>query len=111
MTAFEFNEDLKECCLLLGAEAAITKFFKDGVTIMPDPFYETHIIFPRHFKPEDVALAVKSVRVYLSQLEKNKFECTDIVMEGKKGIIRLIYTIFTTEKKFTTKQLKYIEFK
>jgi len=47
--------------------------------------------------------------MYLNQLEQNKFECTDIVMECKKGIIRLIYTIFTTEKKFTTKQLKYID--
>ena len=109
MTAFEFNEDLKDSCLLLGAKAAITKFFKDGVTIMPDPFYETHIIFPKHFKTEDVALAIKSVRMYLDQLDLNKFECTDIVMECKKGIIRLIYTIFTTEKKFTTKRLKYID--
>jgi hypothetical protein len=47
--------------------------------------------------------------MYLDQLSENKFECTDIVMESKKGIIRLIYTIFTTEKKFTTKQLKYID--
>ena len=76
---------------------------------MPDPFYETHIIFPKEFKAEDVALAVKSVRMYLDQLDLNKFECTDIVMECKKGIIRLIYTIFTTEKKFTTKRLKYID--
>lgn len=109
MTAFEFNEDLKDSCLLLGAEAAITKFFKEGVTIMPDPFYETHIIFPKAFKAEDVALAVKSIRMYLDQLDQNNFECTDIVMECKKGIIRLIYTIFTTEKKFITKQLKYID--
>jgi len=109
VTGFEFNEDLKECCLLLGAETAITKFFKEGVTIMPDPFYETHIIFPKEFKPEDVALAIKSTRMHLKQLEQNKFECTDIVMECKKGIVRLIYTIFTPEKKFTTKQLKYID--
>lgn len=109
MTGFEFNEDLKDCCLLLGAEAAITKFFKNGVTIMPDPFYETHIVFPKEFKAEEVAVAVKSIRMYLNQLERNKFECTDIVMECKKGIIRLIYTIFTPEKKFTTKQLKYID--
>jgi hypothetical protein len=109
VTGFEFNEDLKDCCLLLGAETAVTIFFKDGVTIMPDPFYETHIVFPKKFKPEDVALAVKSIRIYLKQLEQNNFECTDIVMECKKGIIRLIYTIFTPEKKFTTKQLKYID--
>lgn len=109
MTAFEFNEDLKECCLLLGAETAVTLFFKNGVTIMPDPFYETYIIFPKEFKPEDVALAVKSIRVYLQQLTNNKFECTDIVMECKKGIMKLIYTIFTSEKKFTTKQLKNID--
>jgi hypothetical protein len=76
---------------------------------MPDPFYETYIIFPKEFKPEDVALAVKSIRVYLQQLTNNKFECTDIVMEGRKGIMKLIYTIFSTEKKFTTKQLKNID--
>jgi hypothetical protein len=95
--------------LLLGAETAVTAFFKNGVTIMPDPFYETHIVFSREFKPEDVALAVKSVRMYLDQLTENGIECTDIVMESKKGIIRLIYSIFCTEKKFTTKQLKYID--
>jgi len=109
VTGFEFNEDLKDCCLLLGAQAAITKFFKKGVLIMPDPFYETHIIFPKDFKTEQISVAIKSVRMYLDQLSENKFECTDIVMEGKKGVIRLIYTIFTTEKKFTTKQLKYID--
>lgn len=109
MTAFEFNEDLKECCLLLGADTAVTFYFKKGVTIMPDPFYETYIIFPKEFKPEDVALAVKSIRMYLNQLSENKFECTDIVLEAKKGIMKLIYTIFTSEKKFTTKQLKNID--
>jgi hypothetical protein len=109
VTGFEFNEDLKDCCLLLGAETAVTAFFKNGVTIMPDPFYETHIVFAKEFKPEDVALAVKSIRAHLNQLELNKIECTDIVMESKKGILRLIYSIFCSEKKFTTKQLKYIE--
>ena len=109
MTAFEFNEDLKDCCLLLGAETAVTFFFDKGVPIMPDPFYETYIIFPKQFKPEDVALAVKSIRMYLDQLTINKFECTDIVMEGRKGVMKLIYTIFSTKKKFTTKQLKYTD--
>lgn len=109
MTGFEFNEDLKDCCLLLGAETAVTAFFKNGVTIMPDPFYETHIVFAKEFKPEDVALAVKSIRAHLNQLELNKIECTDIVMESKKGVLKLIYSIFCSEKKFTTKQLKYIE--
>lgn len=109
MTAFEFNEDLKECCLLLGANTAVTFFFNKGVPIMPDPFYETYIIFPKQFKPEDVALAVKSIRMYLNQLTDNKFECTDIVMECRKGIMKLIYTIFSTEKRFTKKQLKYID--
>ena len=109
MTGFEYNEDLKECCLLLGADTAVTLHFKNGVTIIPEPFYETYIIFPKEFKPEDVALTVKSIRMYLQRLEKNKFECTDIVMECRKGIMKLIYTIFTTEKKFTTKQLKYID--
>jgi len=109
VTAFEFNEDLKECCLLLGANTAVTFFFNKGVPIMPDPFYETYIIFPKQFKPEDVALAVKSIRMYLNQLTDNKFECTDIVMECRKGIMKLIYTIFSTEKRFTKKQLKYID--
>ena len=109
MTGFEFNEDLKDCCLLLGAETAVTLFFKNGVLIMPDPFYETYIIFPKHFKPEHVSQTIESVRQHLKKFTQNKFECTDIVMECKKGIIRLIYTIFTTEKKFTTKQLKYID--
>lgn len=109
MTAFEFNEDLKDCCLLLGAETAVTAFFKKGVPIMPDPFYETHIVFPKEFKPDDVGLAVKSIQLYLDQLSDNNIECTDIIMECKKGIVRLIYTIFCPQKKFTTKQLKYID--
>jgi hypothetical protein len=109
VTGFEFNEDLKDCCLLLGAETAVTAFFKNGVTIMPDPFYETHIVFPKEFNPEDVGLAVKSIRLYLDQLELNRIECTDIVMESKKGVLRLIYSIFCSKKKFTTKQLKYID--
>lgn len=109
MTAFEFNEDLKECCLLLGADTAVTFYLNKGLPIMPDPFYETYIIFPKEFKPEDVALAVKSIRMYLNQLTDNKFECTDIVMEARKGIMKLIYTIFSTEKKFTTKRLKNLD--
>ncbi len=109
MTGFEFNEDLKDCCLLLGAETAVTAFFKNGVIIMPDPFYETHIVFPKQFKPENVGLAIKSIRLHLEQLTKNKIECTDLVMESKKGIVRLIYSIFCSKKKFTTKQLKYID--
>ena len=109
MTGFEFNEDLKESCLLLGADKAVTFYFKDGVTIMPDPFYETYIIFPKEFNPENVATIIKNIRLYLEQFDKNKFECTDVVMECKKGIMKLIYTIFDVKKKFTTKQLKYID--
>lgn len=109
MTAFEFNEDLKDSCLLLGAETAVTAFFKRGVPIMPDPFYETHIVFPKEFNPDSVGSVVESIQEFLDQFEQNKFECSDIVMECKKGIVRLIYTIFSTQKKFTTKQLKYID--
>jgi hypothetical protein len=109
VTGFEFNEELKECCLLLGAEVAVTIFFKDGVYIIPEPFYETHIVFPETIKSENIVIAVKSMRIYFNQLLLNNIECTDIVMESKKGIISLIYNIFCTEKKFTTKQLKYID--
>lgn len=108
MTAFESNEDLKDCCLLLGADTAVT-FFKKGLPLIPEPFYETYIIFPKDFKPGNIAVAIKSIRMCLEQLAANKFECTDIVMECRKGIMKLIYTVFTTEKKFTTKRLKYID--
>jgi len=107
VTAFEFNEDLKDCCLLLGAETAVTLLFKDGVPIMPETFYETHVIFPKEFDPENISLTVNNIRMHLQQLETNRIECSDIVLETKKGVMRAIYSIFCKEKKFTTKQLKY----
>ena len=109
MTGFEFNEDLKDCCALLGANTAVTVLFKGGVPLMPETFYETHIVFPEEINEQNVVTCIKSIQMYLNQLTNNKIECTDIVVESKKGVIRLIYTIFTSEKKFTTKQLKYID--
>jgi hypothetical protein len=108
VTGFEFNEDLKDCCLLLGANTAVTIFFENGVPIIPEPFYETHIVFPKHFKAKDISLAVENIRTYLEQFMENRFDCTDIIVESRKGVITLIYTIFCNKKKFTTKQLKYL---
>jgi len=109
VTGFEFNEDLKDCCLLLGAETAVTILFKNGVPIMPETFYETHIFFPKYFHTKNVSLVVKTIRLHLKQLCKSGFECSDIVFESKKGIIKIIYSIFCTEKKFNTKQLKTLK--
>jgi hypothetical protein len=109
MTGFEFNEDLKDCCALLGADTAITILFKKGVPLMPEPFYETHIIFPEETNEKNIVTCVKSIQMYLNQLANNRIECSDIVMESKKGVIKVIYTIFCSVKKFTTKQLKYID--
>lgn len=106
MTGFEYNEDLKDCCALLGANTAVTVLFKKGVPIMPEPFYETHIIFPKKTNEQNISSSIKSIQLFLNELANNNIECSDIVMECKKGIVKLIYTIFCSEKKFTTKQLK-----
>ncbi len=109
MTAFEYNEDLKDCCVLLGATHAITIFFKNGVPIMPEPFYETVIVIPPYINKTTITVIIKFIKNCLEKLMRNKLFCTDIVIDYKKKHPTILtYTIFTKEKQFIKNKLKYI---
>jgi hypothetical protein len=109
VTAFEYNEDLKECCVLLGATHAITIFFKNGVPIIPETFYETVIVLPVTANKTTITVVIKTIKSYLQKLEENNIFCTDIVVDFKRKSPTIItYTIFIKEKQFIKKRLKYL---
>jgi hypothetical protein len=109
VTAFEYNEDLKECCILFGASHAVTIFFKNGVPIMPEPFYETVIFIPSDIKRTTIAVIIKTIKFYLEKLERNKMFCADIIVDFKRKSPTIItYTVFVKEKQFTKNKLKYL---
>jgi hypothetical protein len=105
MTAFDLNEDLKERCMLLGATKAITTWFKNGVPLIPDEFYETIIVLPTGMHKNLVKVVFSLVKEYMVEFEDNGFECADPVLEFSYLQPRIVYAIFPEKNTFTKKEL------
>ena len=105
MTAFDFNEDLKERCMLLGATKAITTWFKNGVPLIPDEFWETIIVLPTGTHKNLLKVVFSLVKEYMQEFEDNGFECADPVLEFSYLQPRIVYAIFPEKNSFTEKEL------
>ena len=94
MNFFELNEELKDKLVQdYGAFYAKTTFFKDGVLLLPEPFYETIVIWE---KGVDAYLLEKSsalIGYYREEINKNS-EMTQILFEYTLGRPSLLWSIF-----------------
>jgi hypothetical protein len=103
MTGFELNEQVKDYCVQLGAKAALTQFFKNGVPIIPDPFYETIIAFDKNVSADIVTECYKKVLTVKDIFDKYYF-FTDPLVERNEitGTIQIVYAIFLDGLPFNT---------
>ena len=101
VTGFELNERLKERCVEMGADIALTQFFKDGVPIMPEPFYETSIEFPTETTTNVIAAAYQMILGYKYVFDQQYF-FTDPLLEqnNEKKKMRIVYAIFIEDTPF-----------
>jgi hypothetical protein len=106
MTAFELNEELKERCILLGAKKTITTHFKEGVPLLPEPFWETIVIIPLSLHKNYIKVIYSLINEYMQIFEKNNFFCAKPVLEFSYGEPRIIYAIFPEKLSFTKKLIK-----
>ena len=103
VTAFEFNEDLKENCILLGATKATTTRFKEGVPIIPEEFWETIIVIPKTAHINLLKVIFGLVQSYVAAFEVNNLDCSRPVLEYAYGEPRIIYAVFPGKKSFFKK--------
>ena len=105
-TAFELNEDLKECCILLGASKAVTTRFKTGVVLIPEEFWETIVIIPKDKNITHIKAIFGLIQSYLDTFEEYGYSAADPVLEYSYGEPRVIYAIFPGKLSFTQKLKK-----
>jgi len=108
MTAFELNEELKDRCILLNATKAITTYFKKGFPLLPEPFWETIIIFPINTQKNLIRVVFSLIKEYMKCFEENEYNCADPVLEFSFGAPRIVYAIFPGDLSFTEKELNIL---
>jgi hypothetical protein len=103
MTGFDLNEKIKERCVQKGAKLAITQFFKKGVPIIPEPFYETSILYDANTPLSVITEAFNTILKY-KQVFDQYFFFTDPLVEKNEtnNIIQIVYAIFLEEEPFNT---------
>jgi hypothetical protein len=103
MTGFELNEKIKEHCVQKGAKAAVTQFFKDGVLIMPEPFYETTIVFTDDTPLNVITESYYKIIQYKSVFDRYFFFTDPLVERNEeRKIIQIVYAIFLEDEPFNT---------
>lgn len=104
MTGFELNEKLKDRCIELGADKALTQFFKKGVPIIPEPFYETTIEFPPEATTDEVAEAYQMILGYKYAFDEQYFFTDPLIEQDyEKKRLRIVYAIFLEDIPFNAK--------
>jgi hypothetical protein len=94
MNFFELNEELKEKLVLdHGATFAKTEFFKSGVLLLPEPFYETIVIWENGLSLEVAKNVLNLVNYYREEINE-EHEMTEILFETNKGKPSILWSIF-----------------
>jgi hypothetical protein len=94
MTFFELNEELKEKLVSdYGAFFARTTFFKEGVLLLPEPFYETIVVWHKETEPYLLEKAAALIGYYKQEIDENA-EMTSILFEYNLGNPSLLWSIF-----------------
>lgn len=94
MNFFELNEELKDKLVLdYGAFLAKTTLFKDGVLLLPEPFYETIVIWNKGTEAYLIEKAAALIGYYKHEINENA-EMTDILFEYTLGRPSMLWSIF-----------------
>ena len=95
MNAFELNEFLKDDLVLnYAAIEAKTIFFKDGVTLMPEPFYETYVLWEQGTSPKEMKNAIDIFNKHREEINKGDAYISKPILEYSLGRPNLIWTTF-----------------
>ena len=103
MTGFELNEKIKEHCVKRGAKLAVTQFFEKGVPIIPEPFYETSILYSAE-TPLDVVTEAYTAILRYKDIFDQYFFFTDPLVERNEinNTMQIVYAIFIEDEPFNT---------
>lgn len=95
MNYFEINEKLKEeLCLKHKAFFAKTIFLSAGAPILPEPFYETIVLWEKDEDLKNIKAASKTIKKYQKKLKE---QMTDVLFEYNTGHPALVWATFTEE--------------
>jgi len=97
MTLFELNELLKDDLVLNhGAIQAKTIFFKEGVTLMPEPFYETSVLWEKGISLEDLKKAFIAFQTHREKINNTEGYVSKPIFEYSLGRPNLLWSTFLT---------------
>ena len=99
MTCFELNEKLKEAlCLKYGAFFAKTLWLPNGCIPMPEPFYETTVLWEKETEFDEIKKCRRTINTYRKKIDKVG-HMTEVVFEYNTGHPALVYGVFLTPYK------------
>jgi hypothetical protein len=105
MTAFDFNEELKEKCILLGVTSCYTKYVND-LDYKNIPFWFNVIQLPLHMHKNYVMVVCNLVDIYLEEMAFWGIEKQDNeVCINEKGRF-IIYCFYYDKKTFLKNMCK-----
>lgn len=94
MTPFELNELLKDDLILNhGALQAKTLFFKKGVCLMPEPFYETSVLWEEETSIREIKDALNTFKKHREKINEIYY-VSQPVLEYSLGRPVLIWSTF-----------------
>lgn len=97
IAGFELNEKLKETLVLqFSAFEAKSQFFKNGVTLIPEPFLETIVRWEKDVDEETFSKALQFI--VLAKLDIDKVaDMTDPQLEISMGHPQVVWATFDFE--------------
>lgn len=107
MTAFQFNEELKERCILLGAQQCFTKYLEKG-QCKNGPVWYNAIELPLHMHKNYVMVVCSLVDSYLEEFDFLGIEesATEVSLNATGRYI--VYYFYYDFETFTKKELNLI---
>lgn len=98
MNFFELNEELKEKLVQdYSATLAKTTYFKDGVLLLPEPFYETMVTWDEDLDLDVVNNVIYLIKYYREEINKNS-HMTELLFEFTFGKSTILWSIFPTKE-------------
>lgn len=97
MTVFEMNELLKDDLVLNhGAIEAKTIFFKNGILLMPESFYETSVLWENGTSFEDLKEAFNTFHQHRDKINNIEGYISKPILEYSLGRPHLLWSTFLT---------------
>lgn len=80
-----------------GAWEAKSTIFKDGVTIIPDPFLETIVRWEKDTEPQIIEKGIRKLFDFKDEIDKRCF-MTDVQFETSYGHPQVIWALFKEDE-------------